>query len=189
MKFLHRKAIVHGDLCAASCYVKEMVSESRPLSSPIILIQSHLQKDGDVVAKVGDFGLATEVDSYLAKERQFRWSSPEVIERKSECLCDTRWRHLLTTITVYVEFTSACDVWSFGVTMWEVLTFGGTPFDAEHDADTVVELITRKQTLLVKPKVSECLALFCLSLLSSLSLELRRAAVPRDGRVLALGRK
>ena len=44
------------------------------------------QSSGDVVAKVGGFGMATTVDSYLAKQRQFRWSSPEVAERKSKFL-------------------------------------------------------------------------------------------------------
>lgn len=57
------------------------------------------------VAKVADFGLARKVIThYHLKESSaipVRWSAPEVLS--------------------HGEYTSASDVWSFGVVIWEVI--------------------------------------------------------------------
>ena len=67
----------------------------------------------DLVCKVADFGLSREIDegeSYTTKGGKIpiRWTAIEAID--------------------YRKFTSASDVWSFGVLCWEVVSFGERPF-------------------------------------------------------------
>jgi len=62
---------------------------------------------------VADFGLSREIDegdSYTMKGGKIpiRWTAIEAID--------------------YRKFTSASDVWSFGVLCWEVVSFGERPF-------------------------------------------------------------
>ena len=67
---------------------------------------------GDNTIKVGDLGLARDVyatNHYHSNSRgpvPIRWMAPESIFDR--------------------EFTSASDVWSFGVVLWEIVTL------AEH---------------------------------------------------------
>ena len=69
---------------------------------------------GDNTIKVGDLGLARDVyltNHYLANSRgplPIRWMAPESIFDR--------------------EFTSASDVWSFGVVLWEIVTLAEHPF-------------------------------------------------------------
>ena len=39
----------------------------------------------------------------------WRWAAPEVLTR--------------------LEFSSDSDIWAFGVTIWEILTLGGEPYE------------------------------------------------------------
>ena len=71
---------------------------------------------GDNTVKVGDLGLARDVyatNHYHANSRgpvPIRWMAPESIFDR--------------------EFTSASDVWSFGVVLWEIATLAEHPFPA-----------------------------------------------------------
>ena len=68
---------------------------------------------GDNTVKVGDLGLARDVyltNHYHANSRgplPIRWMAPESIFDR--------------------EFTSASDVWSFGVVLWEIVTLAEHP--------------------------------------------------------------
>jgi len=65
--------------------------------------------------KLSDFGLAVELgdqDYYCGEEDEeipVRWMPPEAIREN--------------------RFTHASDVWSFGVLLWEIFTFGMQPYD------------------------------------------------------------
>jgi len=65
--------------------------------------------------KVSDFGLSKELN-----ETQTEWIMDSV-----ESL-PMRW--LAPESLVDRVFTSASDVWSFAVTLWEMFTFGGVPW-------------------------------------------------------------
>jgi len=68
--------------------------------------------DGKFESKVADFGLSRlqrDNEEKLEGPVPIRWSSPEVLSRKG--------------------ISSKCDVWSFGVTMWEVYSNGVQPFN------------------------------------------------------------
>ena len=68
----------------------------------------------DNTVKVGDLGLARDVyltNHYHANSRgplPIRWMAPESIFDR--------------------EFTSASDVWSFGVVLWEIVTLAEHPY-------------------------------------------------------------
>uniref|UniRef100_A0A8C6UKQ0 Tyrosine-protein kinase n=1 Tax=Neogobius melanostomus TaxID=47308 RepID=A0A8C6UKQ0_9GOBI len=69
------------------------------------------------VFKVTDFGLAAIKSTYENDEESnsaCRWSAPETIS--------------------HMNFTSKSDVWSFGVLLYEIITFGGIPYKG-HDSD------------------------------------------------------
>lgn len=76
----------------------------------------------DLICKVADFGLSREIDegdSYTTKGGKIpiRWTSIEAID--------------------YRKFTSASDVWSFGVLCWEVVSFGERPYWNWSNQDVV----------------------------------------------------
>jgi serine/threonine protein kinase len=61
--------------------------------------------------KLSEFGFARESDAYSAA--RLRWKA-------HECLNGSLW-------------SSSADVWSFGVTLWELASLGATPY-VEHDS-------------------------------------------------------
>lgn len=91
MAYLSVKKLVHRDLAARNCMVS-----------------------GDIVVKVGDFGMARDVyeTEYYRKEGRgllpVRWMAPESIKDG--------------------KFTSQSDVWSYGVVLWEMATLAEQPY-------------------------------------------------------------
>ncbi|XP_055346083.1 receptor-like tyrosine-protein kinase kin-16 isoform X2 [Paramacrobiotus metropolitanus] len=70
--------------------------------------------DAQKVAKIADFGMAKELPVYTLERDKVplpvRWLAPE-------CLQPNR-----------AVFSTASDVWSFGVVVWEIYTFGSEPY-------------------------------------------------------------
>eukprot|EP00037_Helgoeca_nana_P025821 m.286312 g.286312 ORF g.286312 m.286312 type:complete len:704 (+) comp27051_c0_seq2:220-2331(+) len=80
----------------------------------------------DHVVKVADFGLARFVldDEYTASEGTkfpVKWAAPEVIN--------------------YNRFSTKSDVWSFGITLWEIWTLGMKPYPG-MDNITVMDKVS-----------------------------------------------
>ncbi|XP_043589544.1 tyrosine-protein kinase transmembrane receptor Ror-like isoform X3 [Bombus pyrosoma] len=80
----------------------------------------------DLVVKIADFGMSRDVytcDYYKiggSRLLPVRWMSPESV--------------------MYGRFTLESDVWSFGVVLWEVYSFGKQPYYG-HNNEEVVKLI------------------------------------------------
>nr|AAA82113.1 receptor-protein tyrosine kinase [Mus musculus] len=89
-------------------YLANMNYVHRDLAARNILVNSNL------VCKVSDFGLSRVLEddpeaTYTTSGGKIpiRWTAPEAIS--------------------YRKFTSASDVWSYGIVMWEVMTYGERP--------------------------------------------------------------
>ncbi|KAI8777154.1 neurotrophin receptor LTRK 1 [Biomphalaria glabrata] len=86
----------------------------------------------DLVVKLGDFGMSRDIyctDYYKVDGTAIipvRWMPPESI--------------------MYRTFTVESDVWSFGVTLWEVYTYGKQPW-FEYSNIEVIEHIKNHRTL------------------------------------------
>ncbi|XP_062889322.1 ephrin type-A receptor 2 [Mobula hypostoma] len=90
-------------------YLSDMNYVHRDLAARNILVNSQL------VCKVSDFGLSRVLEddtegTYTTSGGKIpiRWTAPEAI--------------------AFRKFTSASDVWSFGIVMWEVLSYGERPY-------------------------------------------------------------
>ncbi|XP_055327169.1 platelet-derived growth factor receptor alpha-like [Paramacrobiotus metropolitanus] len=81
--------------------------------------------DGRVV-KIADFGMAKQTLEYVLMDQQaflpVRWMSPEAITER--------------------RFSVQSDVWSFGIAVWEIFSFGEHPYaNMRTDVGDVVELV------------------------------------------------
>ncbi|XP_008184482.1 ephrin type-B receptor 1-B isoform X4 [Acyrthosiphon pisum] len=95
-------------------YLSEMNYVHRDLAARNVLVNAQL------VCKIADFGLSREIESttegaYTTRFSNFqggkipvRWTAPEAI--------------------AFRKFTSASDVWSFGIVVWEVMSYGERPY-------------------------------------------------------------
>jgi len=89
-------------------------------------------QNGRYLVKISDFGLSHSVDTYYtskSKNIPIKWSAPEVLE--------------------YGIYNSKSDVWSFGVVLWELFTYGKLPY-TEYNNDEAKSLILQGK-LMVSP--------------------------------------
>eukprot|EP01119_Soliformovum_irregulare_P004948 TRINITY_DN1616_c0_g1_i2.p1 TRINITY_DN1616_c0_g1~~TRINITY_DN1616_c0_g1_i2.p1 ORF type:complete len:1428 (+),score=259.45 TRINITY_DN1616_c0_g1_i2:446-4729(+) len=99
----------------------------RDLAARNILLHS---QDGKLEVKVADFGLSKQVnkDYYIGSAQDakpLRWCSPEVLKAD--------------------RFSHASDVWSYGVTIWEILEGGATPYSEFIIQDIPVSIMSGKK--------------------------------------------
>ncbi|CAJ0941971.1 unnamed protein product [Ranitomeya imitator] len=90
-------------------YLSDLGYVHRDLAARNILVNNNL------VCKVSDFGLSRILEddpdaayTTTGGKIPIRWTAPEAI--------------------TYRKFSSASDVWSFGIVMWEVLAYGERPY-------------------------------------------------------------
>ena len=84
-----------------------------------------LQVNSQLVCKIADFGLSREISdanvdgAYTTRGGKIpvRWTAPEAI--------------------AFRKFTSASDVWSFGIVMWEVMSYGERPYWTWSNQDVI----------------------------------------------------
>ncbi|XP_037909618.1 tyrosine-protein kinase Fer isoform X1 [Hermetia illucens] len=62
--------------------------------------------------KISDFGMSREEEEYIVsdgmKQIPVKWTAPEALN--------------------FGKYTSLCDVWSYGILMWEIFSKGNTPY-------------------------------------------------------------
>ncbi|XP_037975747.2 tyrosine-protein kinase Fer isoform X2 [Plutella xylostella] len=66
----------------------------------------------DNIVKISDFGMSREEEEYIVsggmKQIPIKWTAPEALN--------------------FGKYTSLCDVWSYGVLVWEIFSKGDTPY-------------------------------------------------------------
>ncbi|XP_027509158.1 ephrin type-B receptor 5 [Corapipo altera] len=107
-------------IAAGMRYLSDMNYVHRDLAARNILVNSNL------VCKVSDFGLSRFLEddasnpTYtggLGCKIPIRWTAPEAIQ--------------------YRKFTSSSDVWSYGIVMWEVMSYGERPYWDMSNQDVI----------------------------------------------------
>eukprot|EP00118_Oscarella_pearsei_P002143 m.9655 g.9655 ORF g.9655 m.9655 type:complete len:1036 (+) comp21531_c0_seq1:58-3165(+) len=113
LSVLHENNFTHGDVATRNC---------------------QLAVDSSV--KIGDYGLAKELfrdDYYLNEELgkllPVRWMAPESLKMSADKSLEIQ------------KLTKASEVWSFGVTLWEILSMAQKPYEALSNEEVVQSVI------------------------------------------------
>ncbi|XP_067164741.1 serine/threonine-protein kinase LMTK1 [Apteryx mantelli] len=120
---LHRNNYIHSDLALRNCLLT-----------------------ADLTVKIGDYGLShcKYKDDYFVTADQLwvplRWIAPELIDEVHGNL-------------LIVDQTKASNVWSLGVTIWELFELGSQPYDHYSDRQVLAYAIKEQQLKLPKPQL------------------------------------
>ncbi|XP_028655681.2 ephrin type-A receptor 6 isoform X1 [Erpetoichthys calabaricus] len=102
-------------------YLSDMGYVHRDLAARNILVNSNL------MCKVSDFGLSRVLEddpeaayTTTGGKIPIRWTAPEAI--------------------AYRKFSSASDVWSYGIVMWEVMSYGERPYWEMSNQDVILSI-------------------------------------------------
>ncbi|XP_053153024.1 serine/threonine-protein kinase LMTK1 isoform X2 [Hemicordylus capensis] len=120
---LHRNNYVHSDLALRNCLLT-----------------------ADLTVKIGDYGLShcKYKDDYFVTADQLwvplRWVAPELIDEVHGNL-------------LIVDQTKSSNIWSLGVTIWELFELGGQPYCHYSDRQVLTYAIKEQQLKLPKPQL------------------------------------
>ncbi|RMC01711.1 hypothetical protein DUI87_21726 [Hirundo rustica rustica] len=102
-------------------YLSDMGYVHRDLAARNILV------NGNLMCKVSDFGLSRVLEddpeaAYTTSGGKIpiRWTAPEAI--------------------AYRKFSSASDAWSYGIVMWEVMSYGERPYWEMSNQDVILSI-------------------------------------------------
>merc|ERR1719312_1651143 len=110
LNYLHEMNCIPSDLSARCCQI-----------------------DANMTVKVGDFGLARFMfpDDYIEMEAKvllpLRWMAPEFLARASTLSGGAQ-------MDLFKALSKEANMWSLGITLWEVAAFGNTPFQGLYNS-------------------------------------------------------
>jgi len=102
------------DVCAGMVYLSESGFVHRDLAARNVLI------DKEMTCRIGDFGLS--IDMATVEE-----SDGGIYSGTEGARIPIRWTALEAVL--YRQFSTASDVWSFGVLLWEIWTYAEMPYE------------------------------------------------------------
>ncbi|KAI4882003.1 hypothetical protein NFI96_024136, partial [Prochilodus magdalenae] len=108
-------------IASGMMYLSDIGYVHRDLAARNILV------DDNLVCKVSDFGLSRVLEddpeaayTTTGGKIPIRWTAPEAIQ--------------------YRKFSSASDVWSYGIVMWEVMSYGERPYWEMSNQDVILSI-------------------------------------------------
>uniref|UniRef100_A0A2R8Z5V2 non-specific serine/threonine protein kinase n=1 Tax=Pan paniscus TaxID=9597 RepID=A0A2R8Z5V2_PANPA len=120
---LHRNNFVHSDLALRNCLLT-----------------------ADLTVKIGDYGLAHckyREDYFVTADQLWvplRWIAPELVDEVHSNL-------------LVVDQTKSGNVWSLGVTIWELFELGTQPYPQHSDQQVLAYTVREQQLKLPKPQL------------------------------------
>ncbi|XP_061740931.1 serine/threonine-protein kinase LMTK1 isoform X1 [Nerophis ophidion] len=120
---LHNNNFIHSDLALRNCLLTSEMS-----------------------VKIGDYGLSHSLykeDYYFTQDQiwvPLRWIAPELIDEVHGNL-------------LIVNQTKSSNIWSLGVTMWELFEFGEQPYRQYSDRQVLTYAVREQQLKLAKPQI------------------------------------
>jgi len=116
LKKLHDNGVMHRDI--------------KPNN---IFLNHTSEKDGERIAKLGDFGCSIFIQDNVSDTiGTILYSSPEILQK--------------------IEYNEKCDLWSLGITLHE-LYFGIPPYGPNYNINIIMECIFSDEFLLKKSKI------------------------------------
>ena len=110
-----------AQVAAGMAYLEEQNYIHQDLAARNILVGEHL------ICKVADFGLVRVIDediyeAHTGAKFPIKWTAPEA--------------------AMYNRFTIKSDVWSFGIVLYEIITYGRVPYPGMTNAEVLEEIQT-----------------------------------------------
>uniref|UniRef100_A0A2K5XMM0 non-specific serine/threonine protein kinase n=1 Tax=Mandrillus leucophaeus TaxID=9568 RepID=A0A2K5XMM0_MANLE len=100
----------------------------------------------DLTVRIGDYGLAHsnyKEDYYLTPERLWiplRWAAPELLGE-------------LHGTFMVVDQSRESNIWSLGVTLWELFEFGAQPYRHLSDEEVLAFVVRQQHVKLARPRL------------------------------------
>ena len=117
LKKIHENGIMHRDIKPNNIFLNHVY-----------------EKDGERVAKLGDFGCSIFIqDNKSDPIGTILYSSPEILQK--------------------IEYNEKCDLWSLGVTLHEIY-FGIPPYGPNYNLNIIMEYLFADKFLLKKSKIA-----------------------------------
>ncbi|XP_053307848.1 serine/threonine-protein kinase LMTK3 [Spea bombifrons] len=120
---LHKNNYIHSDLALRNCLLTS-----------------------DLTVRIGDYGISHnnyKEDYYITPDRLWiplRWVAPELLDEVHGNL-------------VVVDQSKESNIWSLGVTIWELFEFGSQPYRHLSDEEVLTFVIKEQQMKLAKPRL------------------------------------
>ncbi|XP_063286412.1 serine/threonine-protein kinase LMTK2 [Pelobates fuscus] len=125
LAIMHKHNFVHSDLALRNCFVTS-----------------------DLTVKIGDYGigLSRYKDDYIETSEQkripIRWMAPELVT----CYQDR---------IIVADQTRPSNIWSLGVTLWELFHNCTTPYEELSDNEVLTHVVKEKDVKLPKPQLDQ----------------------------------